>query len=163
MRAVRLAGAICASIAMLVASAPTVAAVGAPPPYQIYVVDNIYSRYTGYTDTDTGRACRGPCTIAKTESYTWSNSWGANITFTKAPVQAQVSFNVSYSETDSYTYTFPVPAGVTDDLRFQDLYHVTLMHVHTATCYSGVGCSNYKYGTAFAQEWFRRTYYVVAV
>jgi hypothetical protein len=133
-------------------------AIGVPPPYTIYVVDNVYSRYDGVgPSTGTGSGCYGPCTTSITDTYTWTNSWNASIKFTRGPIEATVGFSVSASGSRSYTNTFPVPSGKIGEIYFQDWYHVQLMHVHTATC-TALGCSGYKYGTAWAQQWFRRIY-----
>lgn len=133
-----------------------------PPPVKIYVVDNIYSRYDGVGGaTSTGHGCVGPCTTSISETYTWSNSWGASITFKKDPITAAVKYDVTASSSTTYTNSFPVPAGRTGVIYYKDYFHVQLLHVHTYWYQTGQPPYGFQYGTAWAEQWYQRIFYLV--
>ncbi len=133
----------------------------------VHKVDSIYQRYDGYYDYSTGMGCTGPCTLAATQTMSWTNKWGVSIGFDKGPVSAKVGYDVTYSTAWSFTFSFPVSSGQTKVVRFKDWYHVTRMYVHTD--YLAWGCP-YAYcpawtesGTAWAGKWYQRIFYAALV
>jgi hypothetical protein len=126
-------------------------------------VDNITGTYDGYYDTNLGRGCTGPCTLAITESETYSNSWNVTIQFEKGPISAKVGYDVSYSSSMTFSYSFPIPAGQTKVVHYKDWYHVTNMNVHTTYYSCPSQCTPFQtdYGTAWAGKWYQRIFYVV--
>lgn len=159
-RLLRLTSAVVLSVGMLlVAAGPTLASSGGGgTPVTYYYVDNVYGHYDGYYDGSTGYGCVGPCTAAFTEGESFSNSWGANIQFTKGPIQAQFSWNITLTSSRSFTASFYVPSGSTGIVRYQDWFHVTQLHIHTVSC--GWVCGTGNYGTAWAAQWYQRAFYI---
>ncbi len=157
-----------AACLLVVSTASVVAGVepspkAAPPIHGTtrYVVDGVYQQYdTTGGFYSTGIGCRGPCTTSIQTGFSWSNSWSATITFSKAPIDAAVGFNTGATGSVSYTQSFSVPSGRSGVIWYADYYHVKKLNVHTETCY-GVGGCTYKYGTATTRQWFQRLYYVV--
>lgn len=126
-----------------------------------HYVDRITGRYDGYFDTHLGRGCTGPCTLAVTETQTWSHKWGVSIGFSKDPVSATVGYDVTHSSTHTFSYSFPVNAGETKVVVQRDWYHVTNMDVRTDWLYyTSVNCSvvSQEFGTAWAGQWFQRIF-----
>lgn len=84
-----------------------------------------------------------------------------NINFDKKPISGAVGYNVTYSSSETFTFTFNVPAGQTKVIRYKDWYHVTNMDVHTTYWYCGPGwCETHKeYGKAWAAKWYQRIFY----
>lgn len=129
--------------------------------YHIHTVDAITGTYNGYYDTNLGRGCIGPCTLTATEYETYSNQWGVSIQFDKGPVSAKVGYDVTYTGGMTFSYSFPVPAGQTKVVHYQDWYHVTNMNVHTTyySCPSSCIPFQTEYGTAWAGKWYQRIFY----
>lgn len=130
-----------------------------------HVVEAITGTYDGYYDYSTGRGCVGPCTLSASESQSWSNTYGVSIQFDKGPISAKVGYDVTYSSTLSFTYSFYVPSGVTKVVRYKDWYHVTNMNVRTDWY---LGCTTWciispEYGTAWAGKWYQRIFYAQTV
>lgn len=122
-----------------------------------YYVDSIYGRYDGYYDYSTQWGCIGPCTAAATWSTSVSNKWGASIKFDKAPISATVGYDVTFTESRSYTFSFAVASGREGLIRYKNWYHVTKMYVHKNVCQ--LTCTRYD-GTAWAGDFFKRVFYL---
>ena len=125
-----------------------------------HYVDRITNRYDGFYDKNTGRGCTGPCELGLTEQQSWSNGWSATIGFEKGPVNGTVGYDVEYSSSQSFSYSFPVAAGETRVVIQRDWYHVTNMDVHTEYWdNNGQRLANFdEYGTSFANEWYQRIF-----
>lgn len=154
-----------AALAAVILSLSTASLVAAAPPIyeqHRYIVDNVYRVYsTAGAVRSTGMGCAGPCSTSIAESYTWSNSWSATITFTKGPIDAAVGWDSTQSGSRTHTQTFTVPSGRTGVIWYVDNYWVKEMNVHHDVCYSGAGCRTVERGTAQSRQWYERIYYVV--
>lgn len=154
-----------AALAAAVLSLSTASLVSAAPPIYIqyrYVVDAITRVYSSPgAQRSTGIGCAGSCTTSIAETYGWSNSWSATITFAKAPIDAAVGYDSTQSGSRTHTQTFNVPAGKTGVIWYVDNYWVTEMNVHRESCAAGAGCRATEYGRAQARKWYERIYFLV--
>ncbi|MFD3166552.1 hypothetical protein [Herpetosiphon sp. NSE202] len=129
-----------------------------------HFADAITGRWDGFYTIDLGRGCVGPCTLSASESQTWSHKFGVSIGFDKAPIKGTVGYDVTYSSSQTFTYSFPVAAGERKVVKYDDFYHITDMNVHTDwyTCaiLGGGTCffSHREDGTAWAGQWFTRIF-----
>lgn len=95
----------------------------------------------------------------------WTNKWSASIKFDKAPISGTLGYDVSYSSTQSFTFSFPVAAGVTKVIKYKDWYHVTTMNIRTdyLASYPPYPVVSREYGTAWGGAWYQRIFYAQSI
>jgi hypothetical protein len=132
-----------------------------------HYVDAITGTYNGYYDKSTGYGCTGPCTLTASQSMQWSHKFGVSIEFDPGKLSGKVGYDVTYTTSWTFSFSFPVYAGQTKVARYRDWYHVTNMNVHTYWPAQGCGAfqcpAHTTYGTAWAGQWYQRIFYAQLV
>lgn len=122
--------------------------------------------YYGYYYYNSQRSCVGPCSLGYTETRSLSNSWGASIGFSSKAVSGGLKFDVSWSESYSYSVTLNNSSpGVNKQLRFKDGYYVSNGNVKTDhfydTFYFWYCCTST--GTGWGAKFDNRTFYLQTI
>jgi len=133
--------------------------------YHYHYVTGITGTYDGYYDYSTGYGCTGPCTAENTMTMSWTNKWYASIGFDHPPVSGAVGFDVTYTSSQSFSFSFPVPAGQTKVIRYKDWYHVKNLSLRTDYLSSAPPYNVFQqeYGTGWGGAWYQRIFYAQSV
>lgn len=126
--------------------------------------DSIYNSYDGYHDRgEIYRAGPNGTSYPNEASFAFSqtvaNSFNASFNIGDDVVSTGVGFDVTYTESRTWTYTFTVGPGQTVALHYRDWYHVKQFNCHRHYWLDG---SN-AYGTGVAENWYMPQFYTVVV
>lgn len=125
--------------------------------------DNVYNSYDGYHDRGEVFRAGNQTSVTDTATFTYahacSNSFNATFNISADVVSGGVGYNVAYSETMTWQYSFPVPPGQTIGLHYRDWYHVKQFNCHRHYWLDG---SN-VYGNGSSENWFMYEFYTVRV
>lgn len=106
--------------------------------------------------------------MSTTVTRSKSNGWNASINFSAKAVSGGVGFNVTYSESYSFSVTYTnTSAGANKQIRFKDGHYVKRGDVKTDWYmyheYSGMQYWYTTYGTSWGARFDNRTYYMVTI
>ena len=124
------------------------------------------STYYGYYYYSTSHSCIGPCTISYTETHSTSNTWGASISFASPPVSGGLHYDVTHTESYSFTVSFPNnKVGVNKQVWYKDGYDVSNGDVKTDFYYDQflwVYCCTTT-GTGWGARFDNRSFYTQTI
>ncbi|MFC4767583.1 hypothetical protein [Effusibacillus consociatus] len=88
-----------------------------------------------------------------------ANKWGASIDFAAKPVTYKVGYDVTWTDTKTWSYSSEVSPYKTVHIGLQDWYHVQEFNLHT-DWYDNDGYPiGTTYGTGWAAQWFKPHFY----
>ncbi len=87
-----------------------------------------------------------------------SNGYHVNIGFTSSVVSAEVGYDVTWSDKETFAYSMDVPDDKTGHIGFQDWYHVKDFDCVTYY-FPPVGSDYEEYGSGWSKQWWKPHFY----
>jgi hypothetical protein len=132
--------------------------------YHEHIFLDIFNTYDGYRDrgelTSGGNSSYtddATLTYSKTRSY--SNGWNVSIGFSSGPVSAGVGYDVTYDNSDTFSWAMTVPPRKVGHIGGQDWYHVQEYNVRNDYYDSSGNQLDSEYGSGWAEQWYKFHFY----
>lgn len=127
--------------------------------YHNHYVDSIDNTYNG--SIDRGEVASGyngsppvTDTLGFSQTLGFSNGWNTSIGFSDSVVSASVGYSVTYSSSDTFSYSMSVPVGDTGHIGYADWYHV-----QEYSCHTDYNIIPDVYGDGWSQQWYKKHFY----
>jgi hypothetical protein len=124
----------------------------------LHDITSILSRYKGQRNrgvvAQTVQRVNTTSQLSYSKERSVSNSFSVSIGFEKSIVSGSLGYDVTFSTSDTASYTLDIPANKMGSITLYDMYDVTTFNARTTYILSSMPPSyGYEYGTGWAEQW----------
>jgi hypothetical protein len=132
--------------------------------YHEHIFLDIFNTYDGYRDrgelTSGGNSSyTDDATLTYSKSRSYSNGFNVNVGFSSGPVSGGVGYDVTYGDSDTFSWAMTVPPRKVGHIGGQDWYHVQEYNVRNDYYDQNGNQLDSEYGSGWAQQWYKFHFY----